>query len=375
MRLGPWAALLAAALAVACRSGDGKLLLWYDSEATPEPAATVTSVPSPTPVRPPAPPPIASLDDVFSPRELPLASLEPGRLRVLVATGDVIPARMVDVVIRRQGDDFLYPVRDVAALTRAADITVVNLEAPLMEDCPYHDEGFVFCGRPGFVQALLAMGVDVATLENNHMGDYGVEGILETREWLMRHGIAWADRHRLAVLDVRGLRFGFLAFNGVGESFDREAIAQAIADARQQVGVLVVAFHWGMEYVDVPEPAPGIAPDDPVEIGHLAVEAGADLVLGNHPHRVQAVEVYQGKLIVYAHGNFIFDQMWSYETRVGVMGRYTFYDRELVQVEFVPVLIEDYARPRPLEGEEGQAVLEGMRRASELLAQRVAARP
>jgi len=376
VRLGPWAALVvAAALAVACRSGDGGPLVSDNSRTTPGPTTTAAPTPSPTPTAPPAPPPIASLADVFPPRDLPLASLDPGRLRVLVATGDVIPARMVDVVIRRRGDDFLYPVRDVAALTRAADVTVVNLEAPLIEDCPYHDRGFTFCGRPGFVQALLALGVDVATLENNHIGNYGQGGIAETQERLARAGIAWADRHRLAVLDVRGLRFGFLAFNGVGESFDRGAIAQAIANARRQVDVLVVAFHWGMEYVDVPQPAPGIAPDDPVEIGHLAVEAGADLVLGNHPHWVQAVEVYRGKLIVYAHGNFIFDQMWSYETRVGVIGRYTFYDRHLVRVEFLPVLIEDYARPRPLEGQEGQAVLERMRRASESLAQRVAARP
>ena len=168
--------------------------------------------------------------------------------------------------------------------------------------------------------------------------------------------------------DVRGLRFGFLAFNGVGEAIDREAMVARIALARSQVDVLAVAYHWGVEYEALPRAAPGLAPDDPVEIAHLAVDAGADLILGNHPHWVQAIELYGDGLIVYAHGNFIFDQMWSYETRIGVIGRYTFYDDVLLRAEFMPVLIENYARPRPLEGEEGQAVLEGMREASEDLA-------
>jgi len=78
--------------------------------------------------------------------------------------------------------------------------------------------------------------------------------------------------------------------------------------------------------------------------------------------------VHRGKLIAYAHGNFIFDQMWSYETRIGVAGRYTFYDRTLVRVEFVPVIIEDYARPRRRAGRGGEAARARMREASQRLA-------
>jgi poly-gamma-glutamate synthesis protein (capsule biosynthesis protein) len=101
---------------------------------------------------------------------------------------------------------------------------------------------------------------------------------------------------------------------------------------------------------------------------------------------VQAVEIYKGKFIAYAHGNFIFDQMWSYETRVGVLGKYTFYDPcgpdpptpwspgrpscpILVAVEYIPTLIEDWAQPVPMTGAERQAVLDGMKAASEELAQ------
>jgi poly-gamma-glutamate synthesis protein (capsule biosynthesis protein) len=83
---------------------------------------------------------------------------------------------------------------------------------------------------------------------------------------------------------------------------------------------------------------------------------------------VQAVEFYKDKYIAYAHGNFIFDQMWSYETRVGVIGKYTFYDKVLIGVEYIPTLIENYAQPVPMQGNERQAVLDGMKAASEELA-------
>jgi poly-gamma-glutamate synthesis protein (capsule biosynthesis protein) len=141
-----------------------------------------------------------------------------------------------------------------------------------------------------------------------------------------------------------------------------------IKKLRPKVDVLAVAVHWGAEYVSIPTAVPPVADDNPVEIAHLAIDAGADLLIGNHPHWVQAVEVYKGKFIAYAHGNYIFDQMWSYETRVGVIGKYTFYDDTLVGVEFTPTLIQNYAQPVPLEGPERQAVLDGMKAASEELA-------
>lgn len=336
----------------------------------PSPPATASPTPSPSP---PAVPPL-TLADVFPPRDLSRFHLDPARLRTVIATGDVIPARHTDVVIRAHGDDFLYPVAATKDITSAADITVINLEAPLIEGCPYNDSGFTFCGRPGFTAALQAAGVDVATLENNHVGNYGAAGIDETERHLEAAGIHWADRTTPAILDVRGLKFGFLAFDDViGAAIDRAQMAAAIKALRPQVDVLAVAVHWGAEYVALPQAAPGVADDDPVELAHLAVDSGADLVIGNHPHWVQAVEIYKGKYIAYAHGNFIFDQMWSYETRVGVIGRYTFYDKTLVGVDYVPVLIQDWAQPVPMQGAEAQAVLDGMRTASETLAQRLAA--
>jgi len=359
--------LLAAVALVAC----ARSAVAPGHTPTPDPP-TPTPSPTPTFLQPDQLPPL-TLAGVFPPRDLSALRLDPARLRTLIATGDVIPARHTDVVIRSRGDDFLYPIAATKEITAAADLTVINLESPLIEDCPYHDSGFTLCGRPGFAAALQAAGVDIATLENNHIGNYGLEGIYETEDHLTAAGIDHADRITPVVKDVRGLKFGFLAFNGVGETFNRAKVTAQIKALRPTVDVLAVAFHWGAEYVSLPQTAPGVADDDPMEIAHLAVDAGADLIIGNHPHWVQAVELYKGKFIAYAHGNFIFDQMWSYETRVGVIGRYTFYDDVLVKVEFVPTLIEEFAQPVPMRGTEAQAVLDGMRAASDQLAQAVAA--
>jgi poly-gamma-glutamate capsule biosynthesis protein CapA/YwtB (metallophosphatase superfamily) len=377
---GPW---------VLSAPADGTLSSAEDAMPDPNPGSSLALPFSPAltgdltaPLSFPSPqPPFLSsgelpplrLTDIFPPRDLSTLGVDPSRLRVLLATGDVIPARGTDRTIRKQKDDFSYPLRATKDLLANVDLTVINLEAPLIKGCPFRSTSrFKFCGRPGFVAALRCAGVDIVTLENNHIANYGRAAIAETIKHLEAANMTWVDRKMPAVREVRGLQFGFLAFNGVGEAIDRLTMAARIKALRPQVDILTVAFHWGAEYVLLPQAAPGIASDDPVEIAHLAVEAGADLIVGNHPHQVQAVEIYQGKLIAYSHGNFIFDQMWSYGTRVGVLGRYTFDDRILVKAEFLPVLIENYAQPVPLEGEEAEAVLDQMKTASYQLARKLA---
>ena len=357
-------------LALACSGGgtDEPTSAPTDVLLNPTPVALPTSTPTPTP----GPVPALAIADVFPPRDLGQYGLDPSRLRTMIATGDVIPARYTDFIIREQGDNFLYTVEKTADIVADADVTVVNLEAPLISHCPVHTEGFTFCGRPGFTDALVEAGVDVVTIENNHIGNWGYDGIVETVDHLEAAGMTWTDRQTPAIVDVRGLKFGFIAFNGVIEVIDRAAMVEQIEALRPEVDVLAVAYHWGAEYVSLPAAAPGVAEDDPVAIAHLAIDAGADLVIGNHPHWVQAVEVYEGGYIAYAHGNYIFDQMWSYETRVGVIGKYTFYDDQLIAVEYVPTLIENWAQPAPMLGEERQAVLDGMRDASQQLAETIA---
>jgi poly-gamma-glutamate synthesis protein (capsule biosynthesis protein) len=366
-------------LAAACSGGN--------DDDGPQPFIVPTTVseaitPTPTPAPSDSPSsqsggsrlgPAITTSDAFAPQDF--SKLDPSHIRTLIATGDVIPARHTDYVIRQMGNDFGYTVAATKDITSAADITVINLEAPLIDGCPEEaGETFTFCGQPGFTSALQEAGVDVATLENNHIANYGYDGVTETQGYLDAAGIKWADSITPTIVNVRGVKFGFLAFNGVGGAVDRAAMTAQIEALRPQVDVLSVAFHWGMEYVGVPQPAPGIADDDPIDLAHAAVDAGADLIIGNHPHWIQGVEVYKGKWITYAHGNFIFDQEWSYETTVGVIGKYTFYDDRLIGVEFIPIHIMNYAQPVPMTDDERQQTLDIMKTDTDNLAAALAAR-
>ncbi len=356
------APLLLAGILAACQGPVAAQSSGAAASVAPPPSATAAPTPAPTPW---VPLPL-TLDGIFqSPPDL--ARADPGQLRVLVATGDIIPARSTNVKVL-QRNDFLYPYRPTVDYLRSGDLLFVNLEAPLLARCPATTEGFTFCGDARHVQGLTFARVSVANLANNHLTNYGPAGTRETIDLLKRNGIAPVGLGLWEVLELRGLKFAFLGFNGVGVAIDREEVAREIAIVRPQADVVVVAFHWGREYESVPQAAPGIAPDDPRAIAHLAIEAGADLIIGNHPHWVQGVELYRRGFIAYAHGNFIFDQMWSRETREGVVGRYTFYGKQLAAVEYRPVLIEDYAQPRFVDGEDAARILTRMEESSRRMA-------
>ncbi|MHB8687503.1 MAG: CapA family protein [Candidatus Dormibacteraceae bacterium] len=315
-------------------------------------------------------PPALSLQELFHPTyNVPL---DPSKVRTLLVTGDIIPARGVNYFATVK-HDFLWPFRPTADYTKNADITYVDLESPLFSGCPVSPaESFTFCGDARFVNGLNFMGAKVANLANNHLSNYGAEGITATDQLLQAHGILASGLGPVAVIDVRGIKFGFIGFNGVGRAIDQTALRDGIARARQLADIVVVQFHWGKEYERQPMPDRGVpTPDDPVTIGHDAIDWGADIVIGNHPHWYQGVEVYKGKLITYSHGNFVFDQMWSEETREGVIGTYTFYGTQLVAASWKPVRSYDYGQPAFMNSKDAASTLQTMEAASDTLATRL----
>jgi poly-gamma-glutamate capsule biosynthesis protein CapA/YwtB (metallophosphatase superfamily) len=305
-------------------------------------------------------------------------------VRTLIATGDVIPARLVNIEATRRGD-FLWPFRPTADVVRSADETFVNLESPLLAGCPERPTGTDFCGDPRFVDGLKLIGARVVGLANNHV--YAGPDTQRTQDLLQQNGIQVATNLGPPVLvDVRGLRFAFVACNGVtgGPQVDRAALAAVIGQARTLADVVVVQFHWGKEYQRLPAPAPGVAPDDPVELAHLAVDSGADLVIGNHPHWVQGVEVYKNRLITYAHGNYVFDQVncfpsigadyltyCSDDTRTSVVGTYTFVDSHLVAASWKPTYSDTQLQTQWADPARAAQVLQTMQDGSVQLAQRL----
>lgn len=306
-----------------------------------------------------------SLENIYSQEKEWVKKLPKSRKRTLIATGDIIPARSVNYRTV-SSDDFLWPYEKVAEVLKEADVTFANLEAPLTSDCQPTQEGMIFCGDRRNLEGLIFSGIDVISLANNHAGNFGLSGVVETRDLLRSKDILVTGMNGPVYKDISGLKFAFLGYNEIGAKEEGISWAESGRIQREVVGaksladVIVVTFHWGIEYVAQPN-------SRQKELGHLAIDAGADLVIGNHPHWIQPVEVYKGKIITYAHGNFIFDQMWSQKTREGVVGRYTFLDKKIVDVEFLPIRIEDYGQPYFLEDSEKKNILDEMRQESFIL--------
>jgi poly-gamma-glutamate capsule biosynthesis protein CapA/YwtB (metallophosphatase superfamily) len=299
-----------------------------------------------------------TLNSVFESDHTWTATLSAERTTRILATGDVLLARTVNSRTTKD-NDFLWPWRQTADVLTAADLTFINLETPLPKACPVILGGFTFCGDQRHVQGLKFGGVDIINLANNHAGNYGHEGVDETVELLRSHGFLISGFDGPAYIEVKNQTFAFLGYNEVDVQpgialADSELIAHQVAEAKTNADVVIVQFHWGNEYTYQPSA-------NQQRLAQLAVENGADVIIGNHPHWFEALEMIDGKFITYSHGNFIFDQMWSQETREGVVGRYTFYDNQLVDVEFLPILIEDFGQPGWLEGEAKQRILDRLK--------------
>ncbi len=308
---------------------------------------------------------LVTVDGVFSPDHAWVKTLPAEKTVTLIATGDVIPARSVNYKMAT-GHGFRWPFEKTAAVLTSADLTVINLETPLLTQCPLTVEGMLFCGAAEATEGLRFAGVDVATLGNNHVGNHFEAGVEETKQHLLAAGITPVATG-IAYKEVKGTRFAFLSYNDIGAPeagvpwADEAIIRKEVAEAKNNADIVIVAYHWGVEYVSQPT-------ERQRQLAHLTVDAGADVVLGNHPHWIQPIELYKDKFIIYAHGNFVFDQEWSEETKRGVVGRYVFYDKKLVDVEYLPLRIVDYGQPYFLEGESARELLTAMREESTRLA-------
>lgn len=302
-----------------------------------------------------------SMDQIFAEAHSWVNTLPSDRKRILIATGDVIPARVVNIQATKYRN-FKWPFEKTADILKDADITFINLETPLIKNCPLVNDGMKFCGDERNIEGLVFAGIDIASLANNHAGNYGLDAVNYTTNSLNNKGILVTGLNGPVYKDVRGLKFAFLGYNDIGRQTgiswaDEVKIQSEIAEARRNADVVIVTYHWGAEYRNQPD-------ERQKYLGRFTIDAGADLVIGNHPHWIQPIEIYKGKLITYAHGNFIFDQEWSQKTKEGVVGKYTFYDNQLIDVEYLPIQIDNYGQPYFMEGIKKKSILEKMREES-----------
>lgn len=289
----------------------------------------------------------------------------------LVAVGDIMLSRGVAGEIRKHGD-LRHPFLKVEKYLKGGDIVFGNLENPITPGREIMMPEMILRADPGVETALKDAGFTMLSLANNHLPDFGRQGLLDTFQYLDQAGIMYAgvgktEKEAFAAkyIDVKGLKLAFLAFTdpglvpgsylaGVdhpGTAFlDQEKVRAAVRDAGEKVDFVVVSMHTGTEYESGPDRTQ-------IQFAHLAVDAGADLVLGHHPHVLQKVEVYKGKYIFYSLGNFVFDQKWSRATREGLMAKIYITPKGVEKVEFLPVFINDQDQPQVLDGEEAKQVL------------------
>ena len=242
----------------------------------------------------------------------------------IVAVGDIMMGGSALSFIQKKGSD--YPFDSTRAIVNSADITFANLEAPFTSSGNVFKKKFTFKVPPEYADGLLHTGFDILSLANNHILDYGRKGLLSTFHTLDSLGIAYvgAGRNRKEaeqekILERDGWRVGFLAYsltypeefwattNRCGTAYPEiKELKKSISSLRKKVNIVVVSFHWGSELMTHPKPYQKF-------YAHCAIDWGADLVLGHHPHVLQGLEMYHSKLIVYSLGNFVFG---SYSSKV-----------------------------------------------------------
>jgi len=308
------------------------------------------------------------------------------KLTKLTSIGDVILGRTVAKKMAQYG--VRHPWEKVSARIADADVTFADLETPLSDRVPAPYEGMSFIAPAKAIEGLTNSGIDIVALANNHSTNFGTNVFWDTLSLLSQNKIKYVgggkdltEAEKSQILEVNGQKWAFLDYNSIigainatedssgvarfrvkpwsetDNEEDIKKIENAIQEAKKVSDVVVVEFHWGVEYTA-----------DPIEsqkkVARRAIDAGADLIIGTHPHWVQGSEIYKGKYITYSLGNFIFDQEWSTETKQGTILESYFYGKKQFVANLVPVQIEDYNQPRFVEGALAKSILDRIKNTS-----------
>ena len=260
----------------------------------------------------------------------------------ILVTGDIMPGRYVNIKTKESGDD-MWAYKNIS---KHIDNKFIfsNLESPITAQCKDKLDGMIFCAPEYAAKSLSTAGIDIVSLANNHILNQGVNGLIQTQEFLDKYNVKYVGVTNPTIMEINRRKVAFLAFDDVEcnqeyiECATKDNIASDITESKKVSDTVVIMFHWGAEYRYQPTTRQ-------IELAHFSIDNGADLVLGNHPHWYQKTEEYKGKLIAYSHGNFIFDQMWSKETREGVISEYTITSGNSITFEVTPILISNYGQP------------------------------
>lgn len=284
----------------------------------------------------------------------------------LIFVGDIMIDRGIEHMIETEGKgDYKYPFLKIVDYLKEADILFGNLEGPISDKGRKVGSIYSFRADPKSIEGLLFAGFDILSGANNHVFDYGIEAVKDTILRLKTAGINYVGvglneeeayspaikQKRESALANQETKIAFLAYTALGSRnwkakgsepgiswLEKERMEQEIKRAEDLADIIVVSFHYGQEYSSEPTLFQ-------ISISQAAITAGADLVVGHHPHVVQPLERYKDGYIAYSLGNFIFDQSFSKETTEGLLLKVLVVDKKIKEVIPVKIEINEFFQP------------------------------
>lgn len=219
-----------------------------------------------------------------------------------------------DAVVRENG--YAWPFSELSRVFGADDLTLVNFEGTLTDSTDKVEKKFNFKGPADYAQMLTQGSVEAVNLANNHFIDYGEQGEADTMAALDAYGIAHCAEGRTAIYEAQGIKIGLIGntFAYKNGKCDISGDVKALREAGCQI--VVASFHWGSEYKDYTR--------DQRNIGMAAIDAGADVVVGHHPHIIQPIERYKDTYILYSLGNLVFGGNMNPDDRDTFIAQFTF---------------------------------------------------
>lgn len=275
--------------------------------------------------------------------------------------GDIMLNRAVEKkVLSEGGGDFRFPFLKIADTLAPYDLLFGNLEGPISDQGENVGSIYSFRMDPRVVDGLIYAGFDVLSVANNHMGDWTKRAMKDTFARLKKADIVpvgggntEAEAYAPHYVDVRGIRIGFVGFSEFGKGYlegdaktpgiaiaEKSRVVAGVAEARASADIVVASFHFGEEYRDNPTRFQQ-------DMARAAIDAGADLVVGHHPHVLEPLEKYGSGYIKYSLGNFVFDQSFSEKTMTSEVLDITVQGKKIVDVKEIPLGINASFQPYP----------------------------
>lgn len=303
-----WSAMLVLAMLftlciLAVQAEEEVSLSALQNTATPAPDPDAADVPG------------TEAETLPAPSPTPVLQADGSVMVTITAVGDVTIGRNVqhngtsifEKELNKQDGDINFIFRNVKDIFEADDLTIANFEGVLADSYTIpskkKNNSFLFLAPTSYASVLPDNGVEAVTMENNHVGDFGDDGIASTIAAMENAGVVWSNADHMGVYEAQGLKIAMLAYQTLNQPISSEelkdVVAADIASAKETCDLVIVSFHWGDELDYAPK-------SNQVMLGRAAVDAGADLVLGHHSHRINPIECYNGKYIVYSLANCSF---------------------------------------------------------------------